>query len=200
MIEKADPTGRGACRFGCKHGVLPNNCAAPRVDGTRQVSGSDRAEVLRYTSDCGGLSLLLYDVTTLLCRHRHNGVYADLSVMPMFRVAAQVSGVVAARKVGIFIGCCARRGRRVRDGICRVWCSAAGSGRSRSAGCSFRRAGRRRRIGFVGPSHSAMTATSTPWAKLAHRCGVSQGVEGDVFLGDARTACCRCGEVDREPV
>jgi hypothetical protein len=42
-----------------------------------------------YATDCGGLSLLLYDVTTLLCR-RHNRVYADLSVMPMFRVAAQV--------------------------------------------------------------------------------------------------------------
>jgi len=33
-----------------------------------------------------------------------------------------------------------------------------------------------------------------------HRCGVSQGVEGDVFLGDARTTSCCCGEVDREPV
>jgi hypothetical protein len=40
--------------------------------------------------------MLLYDVTTLLCLRRHNSVYADLSVMPVFRVAAQVSGVVAA--------------------------------------------------------------------------------------------------------
>ena len=47
-----------------------------------------------YARDCGGLSLLLYDVTTLLCRRRHNKVYADLSVMPMFRVAVQVSGAV----------------------------------------------------------------------------------------------------------
>jgi hypothetical protein len=49
-----------------------------------------------YARDCGGLSLLLYDVTTLLCRRRHNKVYADLSVMPMFRVDAQVSGAAAA--------------------------------------------------------------------------------------------------------
>jgi len=39
---------------------------------------------------------VLYDVTTLLCRRRHNSVYAELSVMPMFRMAAQVSGVIAA--------------------------------------------------------------------------------------------------------
>ena len=32
----------------------------------------------------GPTSLVLYDVITLLCRHRHNRVYADLSVMPMF--------------------------------------------------------------------------------------------------------------------
>jgi hypothetical protein len=47
-----------------------------------------------YASDCGGLSLLLYDVTTLLCQRRHNSVYADLSVMPMFRLDAQVSGAL----------------------------------------------------------------------------------------------------------
>ncbi len=39
----------------------------------------------------GPTSLVLYDVSTLLCRRRHNKVYADLSVMPMFAVAAQVS-------------------------------------------------------------------------------------------------------------
>ena len=44
----------------------------------------------------GPASLVLYDVTTLLCRRRHNKVYAELSVMPMFRMAAQVSGVIAA--------------------------------------------------------------------------------------------------------
>jgi hypothetical protein len=32
----------------------------------------------------------LYDVTTLLCRRRHNKVYADLLVMPMFGVLSQV--------------------------------------------------------------------------------------------------------------
>jgi hypothetical protein len=42
----------------------------------------------------GPASLVLYDVTTLLCRRRHNSVYADLSVMPMFPMAAQVGGVV----------------------------------------------------------------------------------------------------------
>lgn len=31
----------------------------------------------------GDVSLLMYDVTTLLCRRRHNSVYADPSVMPM---------------------------------------------------------------------------------------------------------------------
>jgi hypothetical protein len=43
----------------------------------------------------GPASLVLYDVSTLLCRRRHNKVYADLSVMPMFRGSAQVSGVAA---------------------------------------------------------------------------------------------------------
>jgi hypothetical protein len=31
----------------------------------------------------GDISLVLYDVTTLLCRCRHNRVYADLRIMPM---------------------------------------------------------------------------------------------------------------------
>lgn len=38
----------------------------------------------------GPASLVLYDVSTLFCR-RHNSVYADLPVMPMFRVTAQVN-------------------------------------------------------------------------------------------------------------
>ena len=38
----------------------------------------------------GDVSLVLYDVTTLLCRRRHNSVYADLLVMPMFGVLPQV--------------------------------------------------------------------------------------------------------------
>jgi len=41
----------------------------------------------------GPASLVLYDVSTLLCRRRHNSVYADLLVMPMF-------------------GCCRRSGCR----------------------------------------------------------------------------------------
>ena len=44
----------------------------------------------------GPASLVLYDVSTLLCRCRHNNVYADLSVMPMFRVDAQVSEAAVA--------------------------------------------------------------------------------------------------------
>jgi hypothetical protein len=38
----------------------------------------------------GPASLVLFDVSTLLCRRRHKSVYADLSVMPMFWVAALV--------------------------------------------------------------------------------------------------------------
>jgi hypothetical protein len=38
----------------------------------------------------GRASLVLYDVSTLLCRRRHNKVYADLLVMPMFGVLPQV--------------------------------------------------------------------------------------------------------------
>jgi hypothetical protein len=38
----------------------------------------------------GPASLVLYDVSTLLCRRRHNSVYADLLVMPMFGVPPQV--------------------------------------------------------------------------------------------------------------
>jgi len=33
-----------------------------------------------------------------------------------------------------------------------------------------------------------------------HRRGVSQGMKSDVLVGDARAACCRCGEVNHEPV
>jgi len=39
----------------------------------------------------GRASLVLYDVSTLLCRRRHKSVYADLVVMPMSGVLAQVS-------------------------------------------------------------------------------------------------------------
>nr|WP_192817871.1 hypothetical protein [Rhodococcus sp. JVH1] len=44
-----------------------------------------------HAAETGGLSLLLYDVTTLLCRRRHNKVYADVTVMPMSGRVAQVS-------------------------------------------------------------------------------------------------------------
>jgi len=54
------------------------------------------AKCFTHAADRGALSLLLYDVTTLLCRRRHNRVYADLSVMPMFRVDAQVSDAAVA--------------------------------------------------------------------------------------------------------
>jgi hypothetical protein len=39
----------------------------------------------------GDVSLVLYDVTNLLCRRRHKSVYADLLVMPMFGVLPQVT-------------------------------------------------------------------------------------------------------------
>jgi len=39
----------------------------------------------------GPASLVLYDVTTLLCRRRHNSVYADLPVMPISDASLQVS-------------------------------------------------------------------------------------------------------------
>jgi hypothetical protein len=45
----------------------------------------------------GPASLALYDVSTLLCRRRHNRVYADLLVMPMFGVLPQV------RQLGRFL-------------------------------------------------------------------------------------------------
>ena len=38
----------------------------------------------------GPATLVLYDVTTLLCRRRHNNVYADVSVMPMFGLSVLV--------------------------------------------------------------------------------------------------------------
>jgi hypothetical protein len=41
-------------------------------------------------AELGRASLVLYDVTTLLCRRRHKSVYADLLVMPMFGVLSQV--------------------------------------------------------------------------------------------------------------
>ena len=40
----------------------------------------------------GPATLVLYDVTNLLCRHRHNSDYADVSVMPMSWAFALVRG------------------------------------------------------------------------------------------------------------
>ena len=42
----------------------------------------------------GPASLVLYDVSTLLCRRRHNSVYADLVVMPMSGGLLQVMAVL----------------------------------------------------------------------------------------------------------
>jgi hypothetical protein len=52
----------------------------------------DRLAELCFTHvlACGDISLVLYDVTTLLCRRRHKSVYADLLVMPMSGVLLQV--------------------------------------------------------------------------------------------------------------
>ena len=44
----------------------------------------------------GPAALVLYDCTTLLCRCRHNRVYADLLVMPMLEVSAQVRASLVA--------------------------------------------------------------------------------------------------------
>ena len=63
---------------------------------TRGYRDQFAAARVAHASAAGDVSLVLYDVTTLLCRRRHNSVYADLSVMPMFGVSAQVWGAVAA--------------------------------------------------------------------------------------------------------
>lgn len=44
-----------------------------------------------WSEQGGDVSLLLYDVTTLLCRRRHKSVYADVPVMPMCGALALVS-------------------------------------------------------------------------------------------------------------
>ena len=54
-----------------------------------------------WTDAGGDISLLLYDVITLLCRRRHNNVYADLSVMPTRNGFVLVSGWSVAGVVGI---------------------------------------------------------------------------------------------------
>ena len=78
----------------------------------------------------GDVSLVLYDVTTLLCRCRHNSVYADLLIMPMFWVSVQVGRYSAPRVVGIIRGRRARSGCRVRVGRSRAGCSRVGCGQS----------------------------------------------------------------------
>jgi len=81
----------------------------------------------------GDVSLCLYDVTTLLCRRRHNSVYADLPVMPISDASLQVRPAGMAQKVGIIKGGRASRGCRVRGGRSRARCRLGGSGRSRPA-------------------------------------------------------------------
>jgi len=81
----------------------------------------------------GPSSLVLYDVSTLLCRRRHKSVYADLPVMPISDASLQVSPAGTAQKVGIIKGGRASRGCRVRGGRSRVRCRLVGSGRSRPA-------------------------------------------------------------------
>jgi hypothetical protein len=51
----------------------------------RQISAACAAH-----AGLGPASLVMFDVSTLLCRRRHNKVYADLLVMPMFGVLPQV--------------------------------------------------------------------------------------------------------------
>lgn len=62
--------------------------AYAKQEGQQQLSAACAAH-----ARLGPASLVLYDVSTLLCRCRHNRVYADLFVMPMF-------------------GCCRRSGCR----------------------------------------------------------------------------------------
>jgi hypothetical protein len=49
-------------------------------------------------AELGPASLVLYHVSTLLCRPRHNSVYADLLVMPMRGVLSQVRAAGLFRK------------------------------------------------------------------------------------------------------
>jgi hypothetical protein len=76
----------------------------------------------------GPASLVLYDVSTLLCRRRHNRFYADLLVMPMPGVLSQVKAAGLVQEVGIFIGGIASRGCLVRVGMRRVASRLGGSG------------------------------------------------------------------------
>lgn len=60
----------------------------------------------RLTAACatraklGPASLVLFDVSTLLCRHRHNNVYADHWVMPMSGAPLQVKALRIVRQAG----------------------------------------------------------------------------------------------------
>jgi len=49
------------------------------------------AACFTHALSAGDVSLVLYDVTTLLCRRRHKSVYADLPVMPISDASLQVS-------------------------------------------------------------------------------------------------------------
>jgi hypothetical protein len=48
----------------------------------RDYRGKIAEKCFAHSVATTGISLLLYDVTTLLCRRRHNKVYADVLIMP----------------------------------------------------------------------------------------------------------------------
>jgi hypothetical protein len=69
--------------------------------GARGYRDAIATACFNHATSVGDVSLCLYDVTTLLCRRRHNSVYADLLVMPMSGASLQVSRPERLRKVGI---------------------------------------------------------------------------------------------------
>lgn len=75
-------------------GVKPPSLRTITRTLQRIQAGDVRSNVsqacFEYAAATGGLALCLYDVTTLLCRTRHNRVYADVSVMPMGWTSLQV--------------------------------------------------------------------------------------------------------------
>jgi hypothetical protein len=74
-------------------GVPPASCPTMkrRLPAYAQEEWRQRLpEACAAHARLGPASLVLYDVSTLLCRRRHNRVYADLLVMPMLGVLPQV--------------------------------------------------------------------------------------------------------------
>ena len=83
-------TGRVLRDLGC----APASEKTMRRTLARCASGKYRDQLaslcFTHALNSGDVSLCLYDVTTLLCRRRHNNVYADLPVMPISQVSALV--------------------------------------------------------------------------------------------------------------